>query len=186
MRSLHVLTFRDGQQVQLILKAFLELTLLRKGPEDIPKSSWLLVFAIGLAVAVNVLFYSTIETDYETNHALEFAAELIKVVSYLAILLAFRMLRRAMQTLTAIIACNAILGFLMTLVLILSEAYIDKVLQGALAWLVTAWLIVVEGHIISRAVPVHWITGIAFALVIFILQLVFFVYLGEIPEGAAS
>jgi len=172
--------------VQLILKAFLDLLLLRKGPEDIPKSSLLLAMVIGLAVAVNMLFYTAVETDYETDQFLEFAIELVKIVSYLIVLLLFGVMNRATQTFTAIIACNAILGLLMTVVLILSQPLTDKSLDAALAWLITIWLILVEGHIISRAIQLHWVTGIAIAVVIFILQLGSFYYFGELPEGAVG
>jgi hypothetical protein len=186
MRSLRPLTSRGGQQVQLILRAFFDLILLRKGPEDIPRSTLLLALAISLAVAVNVLFYAVIETNNETDYGLEFATEMVKVVSYVIVLLLFGVTSRGTQTLTAIIACNAILGLLMTLVLVVSQPLTDNALDGALAWLITIWLILVEGHIISRAVQLHWITGIAIALVIFILQLGFYFYFGEFPEGAVG
>lgn len=172
--------------MQLILKAFLDIIFFKKGPDDIPKSSLLLAMVVGLAVAVNILFYAAVETDYESDQFLEFAIELVKIVSYLIVLLLFGVMSRATQTVTAIIACNAILGFLMTVVLILSQPLADMALDGVLAWLITIWLILVEGHIISRAIRLHWITGIAIAVVIFILQLGSFYYFGEVPDGTVG
>ena len=177
---------RNGQSVQLIIKAFVDVFLLRRGPEDIPKSSLLLAMAIGASIVVNFLFYAIVESEYGTDLFLEFATELVKIVSYVGVLLLFGLVSRIMQTITAIIACNAILGLLLTAVLMVSQPFMNKELDAAFAWLVTFWLILVEGHIISRAIQLHWITGIAIAVVIFILQLGFYFTFGELPEAAAS
>jgi hypothetical protein len=186
MRSLRTLTTRDGQRVQLILKAFLDLILLRKGPEDIPRSAILLAMAAGLAIAVNMIFYALVDTEYETDLFLELETELVKIASYFIVLLLLGQISRGMQTLTAIIGCNAILGLLLTVALLLVQPLANVELDGAFAWLVTIWVILVEGHIISRAVRLHLITGIAIAVVIFILQIGFYFTFGEFPEGALS
>ena len=168
--------------VQLIFKAFIDVFLLRRGPEDIPKSSLLLAMAIGASIVVNFLFYVIVESEYGTDLFLEFAAELVKIVSYLCVLLLFGLVSRIMQTITAIIACNVILGLILTAILMVSQPFTNSELDAAVAWLATFWLILVEGHIISRAIQLHWITGIAIAVVIFILQLGFYFTFGEFPE----
>jgi hypothetical protein len=172
--------------VQLIFKAFIDVFLLRRGPDDLPKSSLLLAMAIGLAIAVNFLFYAVVESELETDLFLEFATELVKIASYIIILLVFGLFSRIMQTMTAIIACNAILGLVLTVILMLSQPFQNMELDAAFAWLITFWLILVEGHIISRAVQLHRVTGIAIAVVIFILQLGFYFTFGEFPEAPVS
>ena len=172
--------------MQLIFKAFIDVFLLRRGPDDLPKSSLLLAMAIGLAIVVNFLFYAVIESEFETDLFLEFATELVKIASYIIILLVFGLFSRIMQTMTAIIACNAILGLVLTVILMLSQPFQNMELDAAFAWLITFWLILVEGHIISRAVQLHRVTGIAIAVVIFILQLGFYFTFGEFPEAAVS
>jgi hypothetical protein len=169
--------------VQLILKAFIDVFLLRKGPDDLPKSSLLLAVAIGMSIVVNFLFYAIIESELPTNLFLEFATELVKITSYLLILVVFGLVSRIMQTMTAIIACNAILGLLLTVILMVSQQFLNKELDAAFAWFITCWLILVEGHIISRAAKLHRVTGIAIAVVIFILQLGFYFTFGVFPEG---
>jgi hypothetical protein len=169
--------------VQLILKAFIDVFLLRKGPDDLPKSSLLLAVAIGMSIVVNFLFYAIIESELPTNLFLEFATELVKITSYLLILVVFGLVSRVMQTMTAIIACNAILGLLLTVILMVSQQFLNKELDAAFAWFITCWLILVEGHIISRAAKLHRVTGIAIAVVIFILQLGFYFTFGVFPEG---
>ncbi len=172
--------------MQLIFKAFIDVFLLRRGPDDLPKSSLLLAMAIGLAIVVNFLFYAVVESEFETDLFLEFATELVKIASYIIILLVFGLFSRIMQTMTAIIACNAILGLVLTVILMLSQPFQNMELDAAFAWLITFWLILVEGHIISRAVQLHRVTGIAIAVVIFILQLGFYFTFGEFPEAPVS
>lgn len=172
--------------MQLIFKAFIDVFLFRRGPDDLPKSSLLLAMAIGLAIVINFLFYAVVESELETDLFLELATELVKIASYIIILLVFGLFSRIMQTMTAIIACNAILGLVLTVILMLSQPFQNMELDAAFAWLITFWLILVEGHIISRAVQLHRVTGIAIAVVIFILQLGFYFTFGEFPEAPVS
>ncbi len=169
--------------MQLIFKAFIDVFLLRRGPEDLPNSSLLLALAIGTSIVVNLLFFATIESEYGIDLFLEFATELVKIASYVIVLLLFGLISRITQTMTAIIGCDAILGLLLTAMLMLSQPFEIEELAGALASLITFWMILVEGHIISRAIQLHWITGIAIAVVIFILQLGFYFTFGEFPEA---
>ena len=90
------------------------------------------------------------------------------------------------KTQKALTACNAILGLLLTVMLMVSQQFLTKDLDGAFAWLITFWLILVEGHIISRAAQLHRVTGIAIAVVIFILQLGFYFTFGVFPEGPVA
>jgi len=172
--------------VRLIFKAFIDTFLLRRGPEDLPKSSLLLAMVIGLSIVVHFLFYAIVKSEPGADLFLEFATELVKIASYVIVLLLFGLVSRVMQTMTAIIGCNAILGLLLTVLLMVSQPIINGELDVVFAWLVTFWLIIVEGHIISRAIELHRITGIAIAVVIFILQLGFYVTFGDFPEAVAS
>ena len=172
--------------MRLIFKAFIDVFLLRRGPEDLPKSSLLLAMAVGSSIVVHFLFYAIVESEHGGDLFLEFATELVKIASYVIVLLLFGLISRIMQTMTAIIACNAILELVLTAILMASQPFMNKELDVAFAWLVTFWLILVEGHIISRAVELHRITGIAIAVVIFILQLGFYFSFGEFPEAAVS
>jgi hypothetical protein len=148
--------------VQQIFRAFLDVILLRKGPEDLPKSLLLLAMAV------------------------EFATELLKVGSYVAVLFVSGFISRIEQTMTAIIGCTAIMVLLFVAVFLLSRPFIGHELAGAIAWFVTPWLILVEGHIIARAIQQHAFTGIAIAVLIFILQLGFYVTFSTGPEGVVS
>ena len=173
--------------MQLIFKAFVDVFLLRRGPEDIPKSSILLAMSIGASIVVNFLFYAVVDSEYQIDLFLEFATELVKIASYVAVLLLFGLVSRIMQTITTIIACNAILALLLTVMMVVSQMFTNSGLDAAfLSAPIAFWLILVEGHIISRAIQLHWATGIAIAVVIFVLQLGFYASFVDISEAAVS
>lgn len=172
--------------MRIILKTFLDVILLRKGPEDIPNSLLLLWTSVFMVVLSRLLLHVSIETDYRADLALDFAAELIRVGLYVAILFVSGYISRIAQTMTAIIGCTAIMVLLFVLIYMLSRPFVGYELAGAIAWFVAPWMILVEGHIISRALQQHWFTGIAIAVMIFILQMGFYLTFAEIPEGAGS
>ncbi|MFQ5982708.1 MAG: hypothetical protein ACE5KS_04970 [Woeseiaceae bacterium] len=172
--------------MQLILKAFVDVILLRKGPEDIPKSLLLLAVAVVMIIVSQLLLHAMVETKYNADLFLEFATELLKVGLYVAVLFVSGYISRIAQTITAIIGCTAIMVLLFVAIFVMSRPFIGQELAGAIAWFVSPWLILVEGHIISRSIQRHWFTGIAIAVVIFILQLAFYLTFSDLPEGAVS
>lgn len=164
----------------------MDVILLRKGPEDIPNSILLLGMAIVMVVLSRFVLHLAVETDFATNLALDFAAEFIRLGSYIAILLVTGYIGRVAQTITAIIGCTAIMILLIVAVFLLSRPIVGYEMAGAIAWFAAPWMILVEGHIIARAIQRHWFTGIAIAVVIFIVQFSFYLSFSEVPEGAAS
>lgn len=161
----------------------MDVILLRKGPEDIPKSMLLLGVAVVMVILSRFVLHVTVEADYAVDLAVDFAAELIRIGSYVVILLITGYIGRLAQTMTTIIGCTAIMVFLFVFVFMLSRPFVGYEMAGAIAWLVAPWLILVEGHIIARAIQRHWFTGIAIAVVIFILQLSFYLSFSAAPEG---
>jgi hypothetical protein len=172
--------------VHLILKTFLDVIMLRKGPEDIPRSTLLLVIAVVMIIFSQLLLHVLVETTYNSDLLLEFATELVKVASYVAVLFASGFIGRIAQTMTAIIGCTAMMVLLFVAIFVVFRPFIGADPAGAIAWLVTPWLILVEGHIIARAIQQHWFTGIAIAVAIFIVQLGFYLTFSLGPEGVSS
>ena len=52
-----------------------------------------------------------------------------------------------------------------------------------IALLVLIWSVPVKGHIISRAIGMHWYIGISVALVIYLLQQIAYDALTKVPVG---
>ncbi|MFQ6007185.1 MAG: hypothetical protein ACE5OQ_16975 [Woeseia sp.] len=172
--------------MRLIFKTFMEVILLRKGPEDLPRSQLLLALAVAMIVVAQLLLHALVETDYNADLVLDFATELVKIGLYVAILFLSGFISRTIQTITAIIGCTAIMVLLFVVIVLFSRPFIGLELAGAIAWFVTPWLILVEGHIISRSIQQHWFTGISIAVMIFILQLGFYLTFSGIPEGTVG
>ena len=172
--------------MQLIFKTYLDVILLRKGPEDFPKSALLLAVAVITIIFSQLLLHVVVETDFNANLLLDFAAELLKVGSYAVVLFVSGYISRITQTMTAIVGCTAILVLLFVAIFLLLRPFIGYELAGVIAWFVAPWLVLVEGHIISRAIQQHWFTGIAIAVVIFILQVSFYETFSAGPEGDVS
>lgn len=168
------------------MKTFVELVLLRKGPEDIPRSSLLLAVAVAMAIISTLLVHAIVETDYVSDIFLEFATELVKIAAYVVVLSVAGFIRRVTQTMTAIVACTAIMALVFVVIFAFSRPFVGYQVALAIAWFVTPWLILVEGHIISRAIQQHWFTGIVIAIVIFVLQLGFYLTFSDIPEGTGG
>lgn len=165
---------------------FLDLVRLRKGPEDLPESLLLLALTVALNIVSQLLLHATVETNFDADLFLDFATEIIKVGSYVAVLYVSGFFGRITQTLTAIIGCTAILVLLFVAIFLLSRPFIGYAQAGAVAWFVAPWLVLVEGHIIARAIQRHWFSGIAIAVVIFILQVGFYEAFSTVPEVAIS
>lgn len=164
----------------------MEVILLRKGPEDLPGSQLLLALSVAMIIVAQLMLHALVETDYNADLVVEFAAEVVKIGLYVGILYLSGFVSRTIQTITAIIGCTAIMVLLFVVIFVLSRPLIGLELAAAIAWFVTPWLILVEGHIISRSLQQHWFTGIAIAVVIFILQLGFYLMFSGIPEDVVN
>lgn len=171
MRSLSFPAYCD-RTLLLLLRTFLDIIALRKGPEHVP-DSWLL-FALSAAMMVfalssaAVLIEGLAEQDWLT-----FATNLFGLMFYGAVLFVFGFSRRIVRALTCILGCGAVLTVLFVAEYVLFRPFLGAGIAGTIAALIVLWSVPVEGHIISRAIQQHWLVGIAIAVASFILQLGF-------------
>ncbi len=144
--------------------------MLRKGPEQVP-ASWL-VFLLAVALMQLTSFVGATLIDYGDNysHLLAFISNLLGMSIYAAILFLAGFANRFLQTVSAIIACGAILGLLFVSSYVMLTPFLGKDIAVVLATLFIFWSVPVEGHIIARAIEQNWYLGIAIAMVVFIVQ----------------
>ena len=144
--------------------------MLRKGPEQVP-ASWL-VFMLAVALMQLTSFVGATLIDYGDNysHLLAFISNLLGMSIYAAILFVAGFANRFLQTISAIIACGAILGLLFVFSYVMLAPFLGKDIAVVLAMLFIFWSVPVEGHIIARAIEQNWYLGIAIAMVVFIVQ----------------
>ena len=146
--------------------------MLRKGPEHVPASPTVLLFAIAL------LFFSLFCTtilieDGEGDSLLSLITAVLGYVLYTTVLSVTGFLKRLLPTIASIMACGSILSVMMVAAFVFLNPFLGAQLASLVAWLILIWSVPVKGHIIARAIERHWYIGIAVSLTIFVLQYYF-------------
>ena len=159
--------------MQQLLKTLFEITLLRRGPDDLPGAWLVLYLCVGLWLLA--LFATAIMIpNFDGDDAWVSAGSAgVGVASYVALLVVLGFGARMLQTLSALIGCGALISFAMLAVLVLLTPFVGPNIANLGAFLLLVWSVPVKGHIIARAIDRHWYAGIAIALAIFLLQLAF-------------
>ncbi len=157
----------------LLLRTFIDIIALRKGPEQVPHSWLLLALAVVAMLVASfcalVLIERTVELDFRVS-LLTIGAG---VGFYAAVLVVTGYSRRVLQTLTAVLGCGAILTMLVVVEYVFLRPLLGTDLAGVIGTLISFWSVPVEGHIIARAIDKHWFAGIAIAIAAYALQLAF-------------
>jgi hypothetical protein len=175
--------------VLVILKAFWQIALFREGPENLPDSRPLLIFAL-LAYALTgalVLISSEVAQAMLAEDPQQiqwgrvlFEESLLTCLDILALgvctwamLFYFGLQNRLRQTLTALAGVSAVLQALSwpAFMLLFYESVSE--LWGLLLLLLVVillWSIAVYGHILSRAVSLSFGLGVALAVLYFIID----------------
>ena len=104
------------------------------------------------------------------NIAVYVGAVLAGVVAYVAVLVVAGHPSRALQTITAILGCGALISLAFVAEFLLFMPFFGPTVTGIAAQLILLWSVPVEGHIIARALGRHWYIGIAIAIGVFVLQ----------------
>jgi len=159
--------------MQQFLNIYWQIVLLRRGPEDLPESSFLL-WIVGLLYGViNVI--SVLLVDVGERAFLLLLADFILFVGWATlVLIFFGMKSRLTRTLTALFGAGSLLQLLsLPLSLGLDPAqqqdwFMTLRLLGFLV--VLLWAVAVYGHIIARAIGKGQGVGVIFAVLYFLLS----------------
>jgi hypothetical protein len=146
---------------------------LRKGPDAIPSSSLVLTLSIVMLLGSSVFAALSIETMRSQNHLLTFSGYALGLLFYGGVLFVSGYAGRMLQTLSAIVACGALITTMYVVAFLLLEPLFGRELAGIAGLLILFWSVPVEGHIIARAIQQHRLVGITIAVVAIILQLGF-------------
>ncbi len=158
-----------------LFRTFYDIILLRKGPEDLPSSAVLLAFAGLLWCLTFALAYLAFDWLNSTRLVIAAAASLLAIGAYQFLLMITGRSARTLQTQTALIGCGSVISLVYIALLVLSGRFDQQVAVTleVVAQLVSLWSVPVKGHIIGRAIDVHWYVGIGIAGSVFILQYLF-------------
>jgi hypothetical protein len=153
-----------------LVRTLFDITLLRKGPDSIPASMILLVLVIGLWLFSSLAVLSLIEQYDERDFIIGLYTALAGVIAYTAILVVAGHTSRAVQTITAILGCGALISLAFVAEFVMFTPFLGPKITGIVAQLILLWSVPVEGHIIARALGRHWYIGIVIAIGVFVLQ----------------
>ncbi len=155
----------------ILLQTFLDIALLRRGPEDLPRSNVLLAFAAAFWLS-SVLMMWALLSDFSGSSVIETVlSNLLSLLLYGLFLGARGRSERLAQSLTAILGATAYIAFVLTATLVLLRPAGEVLLL--LILMVWAWSVQVEGRIMSRAGDVSLASGIAIAAFVLVVQLLF-------------
>jgi hypothetical protein len=180
MRYYRDTSFRKQLQVLRLALAFVDIALHRRGPEQLPASTFLLALALAVFVAVTLVELSTASTAEGLGLFFGFALILYGAFVW-SVLKAFNRERRFKQTATALLGTEAFFGVLsLPLLWWNRDAPADQplTLPTMLLYFIMIWEIDVAGYVLSRAIGRPYIVGVslvlAYVLLLISLQTTFF------------
>ncbi len=163
--------------LQHLLRTFLDITLLKAGPEELPRSIFVLVYAIGLLIFAFALSAVLTPGSASGGLAVSFLVAVLSYIVYWVILILAGFGHRMVPTIAAIMACGSILTVVQSVVFAVMNLFATAGMTATSAWLILIWAIPVKGNIIARAIGQHWFIGIAIAMSIFVMQNIVYVSL---------
>jgi peptidoglycan/LPS O-acetylase OafA/YrhL len=164
-----------------LIKTLFDIVLLRKGPEDIPRSSILFILILGLWLFSSLAALALIEQFDDTDFFLGLFSAMIGVLCYAVLVAASGHTTRLLQTISAILGCGALISLAFVAEYVLFLPFLGEVPTGLLANLILLWSVPVEGHIIARAIDRHWYIGILIAIGVFVLQYIVYSAISSPP-----
>jgi len=155
----------------ILLRTFIDIIALRKGPDSVPKS-WL-VFALSLLLMVVSTYAAVMLVGVEEgrNLPMTFFSYALGVFFYAAVILLSGHAERMLQAISCIIACGSIITVFFVAAFTLLGPVFGREFAAVVATLIVFWSVPVEGHIMARAIGQHWYVGIGIAIAAFVLQL---------------
>lgn len=147
--------------------------MLRKGPEQVPDSWLVFLFALIMMQFASFVAATLINLGEDYSHLLTFITNLLGVGIYAAILFVTGFFHRFVPIVSAILACGSILTLLFVAAYVMLNPFLGGNLAAIVATLIIIWSVPVEGHIIARGIGQHWYIGIVIAMIVFILQYAF-------------
>ena len=157
--------------VLALIRIWIDIIRLRKGPDAIPQSTVVLAVAVALWLGGSILLVLAFDEFDLKGFIIVVLTSVIGLICYAAILNLFGRANRLLQTLSAIIGCGALLTIAFAVGKFLISLLGGAGFSGNVVFLVVLWSVLVEGHIISRAIDRPFLLGFVFALAVLFLQL---------------
>jgi len=153
-----------------LLTTFIDILVLRRGPEIVPASWLVLAFALVLMLLSTYAVETVVPLTAERNYLLTWSVYGLGLAFYGVIISMAGYTARLLPAMSSIIACGALITFLFAASFLVIDPLLGRQTAAVVATLVIFWSIPVEGHIMARAIGQHWLVGIVIAVIAFAMQ----------------
>ena len=152
-----------------LLRTYLDVILLRKGPDAIP-ASWLMLY-VSLGILTLSWVVQLLQVPASPSAVgVALLAYALALAFYSTIVILFGFGRRLLQMLSTLIACGSLIALTSSAISIVLEPVAGRVAAATIASLVWFWSVPVKGHIISVTIEKHWFIGIGIAMLAYIFR----------------
>lgn len=159
------------EDVFVLLKTYLEMIALRKGPDALPASWLVFYFSVALLAVAWFLQIAMLNNLGEGRLWPAFGGYLLALFFYGAVVYVFGFPSRLLQTLSSIIACGSILAVVSAAVYVVMSPLLGADVAGAVGTLVWFWSVPVKGHVVAQSIQQHWFVGVTIAVSAFIMRI---------------
>jgi hypothetical protein len=158
-----------------------DILLLRKGPDSLPKS-WLVFYgALFISIFVSIITGEVVTDGVNPKHDITLLLAVINASFYFLVIQIAGFPGRYLQSLSAIFGVDVFITTIYLCGFLAVRLIADDATTLSFIWLITGWSVAVEGHIISRAIERPWAIGIAIAVVSYILLLLTYFQMATLP-----
>jgi len=152
------------------IKTLIDITLMQKGPEHIPRSGLMLTMSITLWLLSALAAVALVDQMSESVFFVNVLSKMTGVACFAAIIVVTGKSSRLLQTTSAIIGIGAIVTFAFVAEYLLVTPLLGKPYAVLFGTLILLWSVPVKGNIIARAIESHWYIGLLLAVFVFCLQ----------------
>ena len=170
--------------VLTLFKTFGQMILLRKGPQDIPHSSFLLVAVAFFWLVVGLLAVVFIETYMSSSLLIDLVLAIIGLGIYAVVVRIFGYGERLTRCFTALLGCSVVFSVALFSARLFLPTVMTENEAGWAVQLIWLWSIPVEGHIIARTIDRLWSIGFLIALTVLVGQLQLYAVIKPMLESA--
>ncbi len=165
-----------------LIRTIFDIILLRKGPEALPRASVIFAIAVVLWFMSSVGAWMAVDNYSGRTFLVGFLISVIGFIIYALLINAAGKAERIQQSLSAIIACGAVISFAVLTAEAVLPLFLGKEHVSAIITIMLLWSVPVEGHIIARAIDRVWYVGLVAASTVFIVQLFLLASLGPVID----
>lgn len=165
-----------------LIRTIFDIILLRKGPEAMPRAPVIFFIAVALWLLSSIGAWVTVDGYTGNTFLVGLLISFVGFIIYALLINAAGKADRIRQSLSAIIACGAVISCAVLFAEAVLPLFLGREQVSAIITIMLLWSVPVEGHIIARAIDRLWYVGLAAASTVFIVQLFLLASLGPLVD----